>query len=83
MWVYYGYLITGSTNLYAVVLLYKRDLRSIAISKYSALGLIVLVSNHFFITEYIHLYEAIEMFFSLMFYLLLAWFTTYAKKEVN
>ena len=71
IWVYYGYLITVSANLYAVVLLYKRDLRSITISKYSAAGMIVLITHHFFITEFIHLYEAIEMLFTLIFYCLL------------
>lgn len=81
VWFYYVYIVTSITNLYAVTLLYKRSLLSIATSKYSAIGMIVLITYYFFTTEHIYLYVAIEMLITLMFYLLFAWFTTYARKK--
>ena len=81
LWVYYVYLATVVTNLVSVYLLYNRKLFSVTLSQYSAAGMILLITHHFFITEFIHLYEAIEMFFTLMFYLLLAWFATYARRN--
>ena len=81
MWVYYAYLVTAISNFLVVVLLYRRNMFSLTLSQYSAAGIIIIISYHFFTTEYIYLYEAIEMIFTLMFYLLLAWFVTYARRN--
>ncbi|WKD85046.1 Threonylcarbamoyladenosine tRNA methylthiotransferase MtaB [Polaribacter huanghezhanensis] len=78
-WIYYAYSLTVVTNFLAVLLLYKRNILSVPVSKYSAIGMIVLISHHFYITEYIPRYEAVEMFLTLMFYLFLAWFIVKAR----
>lgn len=81
IWVYYVYLVTVLTNLAAIVLLYRRSMYSVTVSQYSAAGMTLLITYHFFSTDNIYLYEAIEMLFTLLFYLLLAWFATYARRN--
>jgi threonylcarbamoyladenosine tRNA methylthiotransferase MtaB len=80
-WIYYVYLLTILTNLIAAVLLYRRHMFSVTISQYSALGMIILIGYHFFITDDILLYEAEEMLFTLVFYPFLAWFAVYARRN--
>jgi len=79
MWVYYVYLFTVITNFSAVILLFRRNILSVPVSQYSVIGMIILIFHHFYITDSIYLFEAIEMFFTLMFYILLAWFATKAR----
>ena len=81
LWVYYVYLVTALSNFAAVILLYRRSILSVTISQYSAAGMILIITNHFFTTENIYPYEALEMFLTLMFYLSFAWFTTYARRN--
>ena len=81
MWIFYVYLGTILTNLVAIVLLYRRSMHSVTVSQYSAAGMTLFITYHFFSTDNIYLYEAIEMLFTLLSYLLLAWFATYARRN--
>ena len=81
LWVYYVYLITAISNFAAVILLYRRNLLSVTISQYSAAGMLLIITNHFFVTDNIYPLEALEMLLTLMFYLSFAWFTTYARRN--
>ncbi|MCI2229609.1 radical SAM protein [Polaribacter sp. MSW13] len=80
-WVIYGYLLIALTNLVAAILLFRRKIVSVVVSRYAAVGMLMVIIYHFFITEYIGLYEALEMFATLMFYLFLAWFSKYSREK--
>ncbi|AUC84906.1 tRNA (N(6)-L-threonylcarbamoyladenosine(37)-C(2))-methylthiotransferase MtaB [Polaribacter sp. ALD11] len=81
MWVFYGYLLTALANFVAAILLFRRNIVSVIVSQYAAAGMLMVILCHFFITDYIGLYEAVEMFVTLMFYLLLAWFSKNSRKN--
>lgn len=81
IWVSYFYLFIVSINLLSAVLLLNRKMLSVMVSQYSAAGMIIFITYHFFTTDGIYLYEAIELLFTSMFYFMLAWFATYARRE--
>ena len=81
IWVFYGYLLIALTNLVASILLFNRNLASVTISQFAGAGMLLVITYHFFSKNYIGLYEAIEMLFTLLFYLMLAWFAKYAKEK--
>jgi MiaB/RimO family radical SAM methylthiotransferase len=81
IWVNYFYLLIVLINLLSAVLLLNRRMLSVMVSQYSAAGMIIFLTHHFFTTVGIHLYEAIELLFTSMFYFILAWFATYARRK--
>lgn len=80
-WVFYGYLCIALTNLVASILLFKKKIAAVTISQLAGTGMLILITYHFFSNNDIGLYEAVEMLFTLIFYLMLAWFSKYATEK--
>ncbi|TXD46446.1 radical SAM protein [Polaribacter sp. IC073] len=81
IWVTYCYILIASINLVAAMLLFQRNIFSVVISQIAAAGMLFMIIHHLFITDLIGIYEAIEIFMTLIFYLLLAWFSKYSSNN--
>jgi len=79
-WVYYVYLITISINSLAVVLLLRRNIFTVPLNQLAAGGMVLLILYHYFSTEVLYAFTAVEMLITLAFYISLAWFASYANE---
>mgnify|MGYP000138325302 CR=1 FL=1 len=81
IWTNYIYLIIVITNLLAIILLLRKKRLTVVVSQYLAVSMIILVLYHFFIMKEIGFFIAIEMLFTIVFYVFFAWFTSYAERK--
>ncbi len=81
IWTNYIYLIIVLTNLVAIILLLKKKRLTVVVSQYLAVSMMLLIVYHFFIMKEIGFYIAIEMLFTIIFYVFFAWLADYAERK--
>ncbi|MFC2109642.1 radical SAM protein [Bacteroidota bacterium] len=80
-WVYFVYFFAVISNFITIILMFKRNILIVRFTKISAAIMLIVISYHFFTTDNIPLIVAIEMFGTLVYWLVFAYFLNDARKK--